>query len=73
MFFASSMPLFSVFAAFKKGVDDSELYALGLLEDGVRLYGFEAYQAGFSLMIAWTALAVVLLCFTRETHCRQME
>lgn len=42
----------------------------GQIEDGVRLYGFDAYQAGFGLMIAWTALAVVLLCFTRETNCR---
>jgi len=45
----------------------------GQIEDGVRLYGFEAYQAGFSLMIAWTTLAVILLCFTRETHCRPLE
>lgn len=50
-----------------------DLHWDGLLEDGVRLYGVDAYQAGFSLMVAWTALAMVLLCFTRETHCRPLE
>ncbi len=42
----------------------------GALENGVRVYGFEAYQAGFGLMIAWAALSVVLLWFTRETFCQ---
>jgi MFS family permease len=40
---------------------------------GVRLYSLDAYRAGFSLMIAWTALALVLLLFTKETHCRQLK
>ena len=44
----------------------------GQLADGARLYGLDAYQAGFSLMIAWTVLAVILLCFTRETRCRPL-
>ena len=44
----------------------------GQLADGVRLYGLEAYRAGFGLMIAWTVLAVILLCFTRETRCRPL-
>jgi MFS family permease len=39
---------------------------------GVRLYTLDAYQTGFSLMIAWAVLSFVLLFFTRETHCRQM-
>jgi MFS family permease len=38
---------------------------------GVRSYGLEAYQSGFALMLVWAALALVLLFFTRETHCRQ--
>lgn len=50
-----------------------DLHWSGQIEEGVRRYGLEAYQTGFSLMIAWTALAVVLLCFTRETHCRPLE
>ncbi len=38
---------------------------------GVRVYPLAAYQAGFSLMLAWLALGFVLLFFTRETHCTQ--
>jgi len=45
----------------------------GALEDGVRVYDFAAYRAGFSPMLAWLALALVLLAFTRETHCRQTQ
>jgi MFS family permease len=43
----------------------------GVLVDGVRRYDLAAYRAGFSLMLAWLALSVVLLVFTRETRCRQ--
>jgi MFS family permease len=45
----------------------------GRLLDGVRIYGLEAYRAGFGIMLAWQALSLVLLFFTRETHCRQMK
>ena len=45
----------------------------GRMAEGVRLYGLEAYQTGFSLMIVWTALALVLLFFTRETYCRPLR
>ena len=38
--------------------------------DGVRVYDFAAYQAGFALMIAWCAIGLLLLAFTRETYCR---
>jgi len=41
--------------------------------DGVRIYGIAAYQAGFSLLIGWSMLAFILIFFTRETHCRQLE
>ncbi len=44
----------------------------GLMVDGVRVYPLSAYQAGFSLMLAWLALGFVLLFFTRETNCRQV-
>jgi len=45
----------------------------GQLAEGIRIYGQEAYRAGFALMIAWTVLALVLLTLTRETNCRPLE
>jgi MFS family permease len=45
----------------------------GQVTEGIRVYGLDAYRAGFGLMIAWTLLALVLLFFTRETHCRPLE
>jgi MFS family permease len=43
----------------------------GTIRQGVRVYGFDAYRAGFSMMLAWLAVALVLVLFARETHCRQ--
>ncbi len=43
----------------------------GQEEAGVRVYDLAAYQAGFSLMLAWAALAALLILFTRETRCEQ--
>jgi predicted MFS family arabinose efflux permease len=43
----------------------------GQTAQGVRVYDFAAFRAGFAVMAAWTALALVLLAFTRETGCRQ--
>ena len=43
----------------------------GKLIDGVRRYDLAAYRVGFSLMLAWLALSLILLLLTRETHCRQ--
>jgi sugar phosphate permease len=43
----------------------------GEMLNGVRSYGPEAYQAGFSLMLVWAGLALLLIFFTQETHCRQ--
>ena len=43
----------------------------GLLRDGVRVYGLEAFQSGFLLMLVWLGLSLFLLFFTRETYCRQ--
>ncbi len=42
----------------------------GDLLDGVRIYSLHAYNAGFILMIAWSALASGLMFFTKETYCR---
>lgn len=44
----------------------------GSMDNGARIYGLEAYRNGFSLMLAWLALALVLILFTRETHCKQI-
>ncbi|MFH2093384.1 MAG: MFS transporter [Pseudomonadota bacterium] len=43
----------------------------GGLENGVRVYSLDAYQSGFIPMMVWICLSVVVLFFTRETHCRQ--
>jgi MFS family permease len=42
----------------------------GALADGARLYDADAYRAGFSTMLAWAALALVLIAFMRESYCR---
>lgn len=44
----------------------------GHMENGIRVYPLEAYQAGFTLMLAWLLLACIMLAFTRETNCCQM-
>ncbi|MDW7709763.1 MAG: MFS transporter [Deferrisomatales bacterium] len=43
----------------------------GTLAGGLRVYPWPAYRAGFSLMLGWAALALLLVLLTRETHCRQ--
>jgi len=45
----------------------------GTFANGVRVYDFGAYRAGFTLMLAWLAAALILLVFVRETHCRQAQ
>jgi len=45
----------------------------GTFANGVRIYDFGAYRAGFALMLIWLAVALVLLVFVRETHCRQNQ
>jgi MFS family permease len=45
----------------------------GTMANGVRIYDFDAYRAGFTLMLVWLAAALVLLVFVRETHCRQTQ
>ncbi|MCF8145268.1 MAG: MFS transporter [Deltaproteobacteria bacterium] len=44
----------------------------GGLENGVKIYQLNAYQSAFSLMIMGSILSAVLICFTTETHCRQL-
>jgi MFS family permease len=45
----------------------------GRMLGGVRVYSLGAYEVGFIPMMGWIVLSVLLLLFTRETHCRQME
>lgn len=44
----------------------------GAMAQGARVYGAVALRAAFSLAVAWALLSVILLAFTRETHCRQL-
>ncbi len=44
----------------------------GQMVDGVRVYSVSAYEYGFIPMMGWVILSVLLLFFTKETHCRQM-
>lgn len=44
----------------------------GNTADGVRVYDFPAWQWGFSLMIAWGIVSLILLAFTRETYCKAL-
>ncbi len=45
----------------------------GVMESGVRIYDLGAYRSAFMLMFGWSVMSAVLICFSRETHCRQME
>ena len=43
----------------------------GAVKDGARIYDLAAYQSGFMLMLAWTALSMLLILLTKETYCKQ--
>lgn len=42
----------------------------GQLVNGLRVYGVDAFQSAFLLMIAWLVLACILIGLTRETYCK---
>lgn len=44
----------------------------GALESGVRIYELGTYQSAFVLMMAWSLISAILICFSKETHCRQI-
>lgn len=44
----------------------------GVMVNGARIYDLAAFRTGFSLMLGWAALSLILLFFTRETGCRQV-
>jgi hypothetical protein len=43
----------------------------GAMIDGKRVFDFASYQRGFSLMLIWGVVAILLLALTKETYCRQ--
>ncbi len=43
----------------------------GQMADGLRVYGLDAFEAGFLLSVAWSLLTVLLLSLTTETRCQQ--
>ncbi len=43
----------------------------GTMLNGKRVFVFEAYANGFSLVLVWALCSLLLLAFTRETYCRQ--
>lgn len=43
----------------------------GEMAKGARVYGLEAYQAGFALIVAWSLLSCILIALTAETNCQQ--
>lgn len=45
----------------------------GGVANGVRVYDFAAYQWGFSVMLIWSVVALVLLAFAHETHCKPLR
>jgi len=49
-----------------------DLHWHGELVSGIRVYSLEAYRAAFVLIIAWSLISILLMLFTRETHCRPM-
>jgi sugar phosphate permease len=40
---------------------------------GARVYGVEAYQTGFVLIVGWSLLSFVSIALTKETFCRQLD
>ena len=45
----------------------------GAMAGGARVYDGAAYRWGFSMMLVWGALSLLLLSFARETHCKPMR
>jgi len=44
----------------------------GSLEEGIRIYDATAYRVGFSVMLVWLMISVLLLILARESFCRQI-
>ncbi|MGH9518993.1 MAG: MFS transporter [Terriglobales bacterium] len=48
-----------------------DLYWMGQMSKGARVYPLSAFRTAFVLMVAWSLLSALLLAFSRETYCRQ--
>jgi MFS family permease len=44
---------------------------IGAMNDGVRAYAVDAFQAAFAMIVVWSLLSCLFIAFTRETRCRQ--
>ncbi len=44
----------------------------GLIGEGIKIYGLNAYRSGFALMAGWVLLSLLLIFFTKESNCSQM-
>jgi len=44
----------------------------GRLEGSIRIYDAAAYRVGFSVMLVWLVISVLLLIVARESFCRQI-
>jgi len=42
----------------------------GAMNNGVRIYSVDAFQAGFAMIVAWSVLTCLLIACARETRCR---
>ena len=45
----------------------------GAMAGGARLYDDTAYRWGFSMSFVWGVIALVVLAFARETHCKPLR
>jgi MFS family permease len=45
----------------------------GVVENGARVYGADAFRWGLSLMLAWSAASIALVALSRESYCRPAE
>jgi nitrate/nitrite transporter NarK len=43
----------------------------GGIVKGARVYGLDAYQAAFILILAWSLLSCIMIALTTETNCQQ--
>lgn len=45
----------------------------GTMVAGARVYGLDAYRAGFALILVWAVVALFCILLSRETYCRQLS
>ena len=50
-----------------------DLHRQGHMVDGIKQYSLDAYRIGFALMLVWLVLGAILIFFTIETRCEQVQ